>query len=337
MAESALERAWYRPKSWAQLLLPLSWLFCRLANFRRRRLLSQPRTPIAAPVIVVGNISVGGTGKTPLLLTMIDYFLEQGYRPGVISRGYGGKSDIYPCRVTALSSSSEVGDEPLLYVDKCPVVVDPDRDRAARYLLENSDCNVIFSDDGLQHYSLRRDIEIAVVDGQRGFGNGYCLPAGPLRELPERLQSVDFVVVNGKKNPALQIDNSHIYEMQIEPQQFRSLTFGGRVPANKWANETRVHAVAGIGNPQRFVVTLQQLGFEPELHAYSDHHQFTGDEFNFADNRPVIITAKDAVKCKGLVNDKVWALDVKATLPAEFLDQLRQKIDAVQSSLIVAE
>ena len=326
--KSALERAWYRPNSWSRVLLPLSWLFCLVANARRRHLEAKAGSAIGVPVVVVGNISVGGTGKTPLLLSIIEAFKQQGYRPGVISRGYGGKSACYPCQVTAESNSDEVGDEPLLYAGLCPVVVDPDRDRAARYLKEHTDCNVIFSDDGLQHYGLKRDVEIVVIDGQRGFGNGYCLPAGPLRELPRRIREVDCVVVNGEHKPGLQIENPHCYPMAIQPQQFRNLKLDSGIAANQWANDEHVHAVAGIGNPQRFVRTLQQLGLKPELHAYPDHHRFSGEEFIFSDQRPVIITAKDAVKCTSVVNENVWALDVTADLPPAFFELLRQKVDA---------
>ncbi len=327
MMSSPLERAWYRRKSWSILLLPLTWLFRLLAAWRRRRLLAHRASPLDVPVVVVGNISVGGTGKTPLLLSIVSHFLSIAGQPGVISRGYGGKADHYPCQVSSASSAEEVGDEPLLYASLCPVVVDPNRDRAARYLQDNSDCRVIFSDDGLQHYRLQRDVEIVVVDGERGFGNGYCLPAGPLREPPERLREVDMVVVNGQKNPGLKIDNPHVYPMEISAVRFRNLVHGELIDVEKWNHDKNVHAVAGIGNPQRFTNTLRQLGMNPELHAYPDHHSFTGEEFRFDDARPVIITAKDAVKCDRLAGENVWVLDVEARLPREFFQRLQHLVE----------
>ena len=334
MSQSALERAWYRPGSWAKALLPVSWLFNSLAAHRKRKLLALPKQPIDVPVVIVGNISVGGTGKTPLLLSIIDYFIEQGFQPGVVSRGYGGECDHYPCAVDTQSNSGEVGDEPLLYASKCPVVVDPNRDRAVRYLLDNNSCDVIFSDDGLQHYKLQRDVEIAVVDGQRGFGNGYCLPAGPLREPPQRLQSVDYVVIN---SGSFELGFSHpnVVAMSVEPLQFRNPVREQVVAAHEWQRDKRVHAVAGIGNPERFVCSLEQLGFEVELTAYPDHHVFTGDEFLFGDQQPVIITAKDAVKCTALLNENVWILDIAAVVSSDLLQQLAEQVAAVQKDKLI--
>ncbi|MDX2349092.1 MAG: tetraacyldisaccharide 4'-kinase, partial [Porticoccus sp.] len=194
---SSLEQAWYRHNSWALLFLPFSWLFRGVAATRRYyHQKVAPSPSLNVPVIVVGNITVGGTGKTPLLLALVAHFKQQGYRPGVISRGYGGNASEYPLRVTTESAAAEVGDEPLLLASACPVVVDPDRYRAAQFLLEQTDCDLILSDDGLQHYRLPRDIEIVVVDGGRGFGNGHCLPAGPLREPVSRLTQADFVLIN---------------------------------------------------------------------------------------------------------------------------------------------
>ena len=334
MNQSALERAWYRRGSWAALLLPLSWLFTGLSGFRKRRLQKKVRPPFSVPVVVVGNISVGGTGKTPLLLSIIDYFTGQGFRPGVVSRGYGGKCLSYPCLVTPGSVSSEVGDEPLLYAGKCPVVVDPDRDRAVHYLLQQQDCDVVFSDDGLQHYAMQRDIEIAVIDGQRGFGNGFCLPAGPLREPPERLQTVDFVVVNTASGDFF-LSHPGRYEMAIGALAFTRLGDQKVIDAHAWSGDKKVHAVAGIGHPQRFADTLQRLGFDVELHAYPDHHVFTGSELLFEDRKPVVVTAKDAVKLvdfdPGTVDVDIWSLSVAARVDEHFLQQLVQKVICCQT------
>ena len=191
--EQQLNARWYGRPGILWLLLPLEGLFRAVAALRRR-LIEPQRLPV--PVIVVGNLAVGGSGKTPMVLALVEHLRQRGYRPGVVSRGYGGHSDEYPLRVTAENSAEQVGDEPLLLAELCPVAVSPDRYRAATYLLQETDCNLLFSDDGLQHYRLPRDIEVVVVDGERGFGNRLCLPAGPLREPLSRLEQVDFVLVN---------------------------------------------------------------------------------------------------------------------------------------------
>ncbi|MEH6529557.1 MAG: tetraacyldisaccharide 4'-kinase, partial [Porticoccus sp.] len=254
-----LEQAWYRHSSWALLLIPLSWLFRAVVTVRRYyQQKVKPNPSLSVPVIVVGNISVGGTGKTPLLLALVSHLKEQGYRPGVISRGYGGSASGYPILVGTESIASEVGDEPLLLASVCPVVVDPDRYRAAKSLLEQTDCDLILSDDGLQHYRLPRDIEIAVVDGDRGFGNGQCLPAGPLREPVSRLQCLDFILTNVHGSNA-SAEGSFFF--RVEPIQLRHLVSGKRCSPSpssleQWSggnnSSNKVHGVAGIGNPQRF-------------------------------------------------------------------------------------
>lgn len=359
--ERALERGWYSPFSWTLLLLPLSWVFRVIACLRRYyRLQLKPTKPLSAPVIVVGNISIGGTGKTPLLLTLIHWFQEQGYRPGVISRGYGGTAPQYPLLVKPDSMATEVGDEPLLLAKGCPVVVDPNRYRGATHLLEQTDCNLILSDDGLQHYRLPRDIEIVVVDGQRGFGNRQCLPAGPLREPVSRLNQADFILVNGAGPDEFFRDNSGLasfslstsglntFVIEIKAISLRHLGTGesleitsdvkaldelGLSKLKKWRGGYKVHAVAGIGNPQRFVTSLKQLGFEVLLHAWPDHHRFTGDELDFDDDLPVIITAKDAVKCGEVSNDNVWVLDVMAKPEAEFLEKLANQVVSLKAKI----
>ncbi|MFT6420462.1 MAG: tetraacyldisaccharide 4'-kinase [Porticoccus sp.] len=274
-------------------------------------------------MIVVGNISVGGTGKTPLLAALVVIFQAQGYRPGIISRGYGGSATHYPQQVTDTSTAETVGDEPLLLSSLCPVVVDPNRYRAARYLLENTGCNLIFSDDGLQHYRLPRNIEIVVMDGERGTGNGHCLPAGPLREPFSRLQTADFVVVN---ETVASLGIPHQGTFKLSPVHFRQLATGTSVAVGSWSLGRRVHAVAGIGNPARFAHTLTSLGFEPILHPLPDHHRFTGEELCFDDGLPVIITAKDAVKCVADSSDNVWVLDVQAEPDPPFIERLMRDV-----------
>lgn len=328
-----IERAWYGHTWLTWLLTPLSWVFRGVAGLRRRSLKRQAHAEcLAVPVVVVGNISVGGTGKTPLLIALVKKLAAAGYRPGVISRGYGGRAGTYPQRVTVDTAASIAGDEPVLIAAQTgvPVVVDPNRLRAARYLLEQTSCNVIFSDDGLQHYRLPRDIEIVVVDGRRGFGNGRLLPAGPLREPLQRLQSVDYVVINGGE-PLPGVAPS--YSMSLQPQKvLLHLQTGKPLALNDWKLSTRsVHAVAGIGNPQRFADTLLSLGFEVELHPFPDHHDFRAADIHFDDGKAVFMTAKDAVKCRAIAGPDCWVLDVEAQVPAVMLESLVAKIKALST------
>ncbi len=316
---SWLQRAWYGNRVLLAPLYPLEVLFCRLSQWRKQRALMTARhwrSPV--PVIVVGNVSIGGTGKTPAVIWLIEALRELGYRPGVVSRGYGGKAPHYPYRVTNGSSPQACGDEPLMIVQRtsCPLVVDPDRNRAIRSLLNGSDCNVVISDDGLQHYRMARDIEIAVVDGQRGIGNGHCLPVGPLREPPRRLSQVDFCIVNGE---------GFVFaggvRMALCPGVMRSLDgkAASLVPQ-------RVHGVAGIGNPQRFFDTLSRMGFDVVPHAFPDHHAYREKDLVFDDALPVIMTEKDAVKCRALGGSRRYYLPIDAGLPANFKIQLADRL-----------
>ncbi|WP_409526083.1 tetraacyldisaccharide 4'-kinase [Nitrincola sp. MINF-07-Sa-05] len=321
-----LERSWYEPASWSPLLRPLSWLFEHLATRRRYRYLSNPEKQWKAPVpvVVVGNISVGGTGKTPLVIALIALYRSQGFKPGVVSRGYGGKAPYYPFHVTENSSPAESGDEPLLIVRQTavPLVVDPDRVAAAKSLLAQTDCDIIISDDGLQHYRLGRDIEIAVIDGQRGLGNQRCLPEGPLREPVSRLQQVDMVVVNNGQQQRWPDD----FMMDIVPTSLRHLRSGVISSIESWraGQECRVHAVAGIGNPARFFDTLKGIGLKPVEHPFPDHHQYRPQDIEFNDALPVIMTEKDAVKFQTQLPDDCWALQVEAGLSRAFEEQLIQ-------------
>lgn len=326
---SWIERVWYQPGGWSRALRPLSWLFRRLLK-KRRTYLERHRKKLRVPVVVVGNITVGGTGKTPLLITLVKALQERGYRPAVVSRGYGGKSPFYPVQVTPESEASQVGDEPLLIAQSCgcPVLVDPDRYRAARLLQDSGQCNVILSDDGLQHYNLPRKLEIVVIDGERLLGNGLCLPAGPLREPVSRLAQVDFVVING--GDAV-LNHPRQYRMDLQPSGFRHLLTGEqREPKQPPASS--VHAVAGIGNPARFARTLASLGLAVKLHPFPDHHEFCAADIHFGDDRPVIITAKDAVKCADVCAQSptradIWVLDVVARLQNNGLNILLQAIE----------
>lgn len=309
-----IDEHWYRGSLWLWLLWPLSALFCLLAVLRR--LLYRTgifrAEKLAVPIIVVGNITVGGSGKTPLVLWLTEYLRRHGYRPGLISRGYGGQASHWPQTVTVESSPQEVGDEALLLARRsaCPMVVGPDRVAAARQLLAGHDVNIIISDDGMQHYRLVRDIEIAVLDGGRRLANGLCLPAGPLREPPDRLKSVDFIVTNGKAREGE-------WSMQLDAEEVLSCLNDEGRPVRDFATNT-VHAVAGIGNPGRFFATLRGLGLETIEHPFPDHHPYQKGELDFNDSLPVLMTEKDAVKYFGYAGKRHWYLPVSARLPDEF-------------------
>ncbi len=326
MIADRLPQIWYARHGLSQALRPLSWLFCGLVNLRRLlyRLRILPSRRLAVPVIVVGNLTVGGTGKTPLVIALARILREHGYRPGIVSRGYGGQARTWPQQVRPDSDPVMVGDEPILIARQtaCPMAVGPDRVAAGEALLRYHDCDIILCDDGLQHYALRRDLEILVIDGVRRFGNGLCLPAGPLREPERRRQTVDFIICNGA--------SAHSGEL---PMVYR---FGDlvnladpsrKMPLTAWAGKA-VHAVAGIGNPARFFETLEQAGLNVSRHPFSDHHAFQATDLDFADDRPVVMTEKDAVKCQRFARDHMWYLPVEAQLPPGFTQQFINRIEA---------
>jgi tetraacyldisaccharide 4'-kinase len=313
MLAAALQARWYADAPAPLLLRPLAALYARIATRRRARL-QQAAVRVALPVIVVGNIAVGGTGKTPMTIWLIERLRAWGWRPGVVSRGYGGRAPRYPYAVTTASDPAHCGDEPLLIARRsgCPVVVDPDRVAAARALTARGDVDIIVADDGLQHYRLARDLEIGVVDGVRGLGNRALLPAGPLREPATRLQDLDLVVVNGAgwNEPLLR-------PLHMELQATRSLSMAG--DATRPLQDFRaqpVHAVAGIGHPPRFFATLRAAGIDVREHPFADHHRFTAADLDFGDALPVLMTEKDAVKCAPFAQPRWWAVPVDAVLSA---------------------
>jgi tetraacyldisaccharide 4'-kinase len=274
------------------------------------------------PVIVVGNLTVGGTGKTPLVLWLVEFLRSHGYRPGIVSRGYGSRASA-PQAVANASDPMLVGDEPVLLAQRaqCPVWVGTRRADTARALLTaRPDCDVIISDDGLQHYALRRDVELVVVDGDRGFGNRMLLPAGPLRESLSRLKSVDAVVINGGKTRPGE------FSMRLAGDVFRNLGDGKATAQAADFLGKRVHAVAGIGNPGRFFAHLRQLGLDVVEHAFPDHHAFQPQELQFADADAILMTEKDAVKCTAFAPDNCWALAVNAEVDAVLGHRLLEKL-----------
>jgi tetraacyldisaccharide 4'-kinase len=333
-------------------LKPFSSLFSFLSSIRRK-LYASGRKKVyrsSVPLIVVGNISVGGTGKTPLIIYLARQLISAGYRPGIVSRGYGSKAEAYPFHVKADSQVKDSGDEALLIArnTNCPVVIDADRSEAVKSLEQHYDCNVILSDDGMQHYAMARDIEIAVVDGRRGFGNGYLIPAGPLREKPERLDEVDFIICNGESQLSF---NKPAYAMTLEPRHLCHLQTGqifaiadiiremtnSRETIKKGIESDvenggsqvakhKVHAIAGIGNPERFFSSLCDCGFDIISHVFDDHHLYTLQDINFDDDYEVIMTEKDAVKCMPFARKTDWYLSVEAVIDEAFINSMLTKL-----------
>jgi tetraacyldisaccharide 4'-kinase len=317
-----LESAWYaggRAPWWTRPLAALYGVAIRLrGGLYRAGVLRSVRLPV--PVIVIGNLSVGGTGKTPLTIAVAAALRARGYRPGVVSRGYGG-SQREPLLLGDAPNPAQVGDEPcLIHASGVPVAVGRDRPAAARLLL-GAGCRVLVADDGLQHYRLARDMEICVIDGARRFGNGRLLPAGPLREPLSRLRRVDLRVCNG----AIAEDGEYL--MQLCGGDVVALS-DGRVQPLAGFRDQPVHAVAAIGNPRRFFDSLRAAGIAPIEHAFADHHDFAAADLDFADGLPVLMTDKDAVKCQRFAQPHWWRVPVRAELPAAFFDALMMRIDA---------
>lgn len=316
--------AWYHGSPWLLPLVPLSWLTEIVARRRLRQFRHQPQSP-AVPVVVVGNITVGGTGKTPIVVALCEAMSRRDFTVVVISRGYGAKAANYPVLVTSDSSVTLAGDEPLLIARRTgvPVIIDPDRNAALNKAIELFKPDVVISDDGLQHYKLARTFEIAVLDSKRGLGNGYCLPAGPLREPVRRLQEVDAVVINGSEQFSL----SDAFVMTLDSADPINIKTGESMDFEEFlVRKPFIHAVAGIGNPERFFSKLESSGFRLERHAYSDHHDYNLSHFETFKDECILMTEKDAVKCTDFAKDDWWYLPVNASLPTVFINSV---LDAV--------
>lgn len=318
-----LERRWYSSEPPPLLLQALARLYGCIVERRRTRL-SAVAPRLDAPVIVVGNISVGGTGKTPLVIWLVEQLRRLGRRPGVISRGYGGRAPQYPFRVRADTDPAQAGDEPVLIAWRTgvPVMVDPDRVRAAQTLLASGEVDVLVSDDGLQHYRLRRDFEFCVVDGRRGLGNGALLPAGPLRESPARLAEIDCLVVNGGGFRCAGVPAA---AMQLVATTVQPLCPGDPRSLESFAGQ-EIHAVAGIGNPSRFFDLLRSVGMRVIEHALPDHHAHASRDIVFDDMRPVLMTEKDAVKCRAFAAPQHWVVPVTAQFEPEAEARMQQSL-----------
>lgn len=316
---------WHRKSIFTYVLLPFSWLFQLICIVRRWYYSRNRQQDFQVPIIIVGNISLGGTGKTPLVGWLVHFLQNQGFNPGIVMRGYGGQGKLIA--VNSLSDAKVVGDEALLLVRKCncPIVIGRDRTQAVKTLLAQSpQVDLVICDDGLQHYALERDLEIAVIDGKRRFGNGYCLPAGPLRESPQRLKQVDFVVTNGEPH-------KDEWEMTtaLSSKAYRvSQSEHGR-SLDDFRGQT-VHAVAGIGNPERFFLMLQAKGINIIKHCFDDHHFFSGSDLRFQDNLPILMTEKDAVKCSSFAPSEAWFIPLEVHMPEAFSILLLRRINSGQ-------
>lgn len=307
-----MNQIWYQRHWLAKLLWPLSLLYRLIILLRRwcyqYRIFKTHQLPV--PVLVVGNLTVGGTGKTPLVIALVKLFQEDGFNPGVISRGYRGKNKVWPIEVTSNSDPIQVGDEPVLIARdvKVPVYAGPDRFACATKLLsDHPSCNLIISDDGLGHLALARDTEIVVIDGLRRFGNAYCLPAGPLREPLSRLKSVDFVVTNGPPETGE-------YGMDFVANTLLSVRDPEKNMSIADMQSKKIIAVAGIGNPDRFFKTLTDLGLTFQTRVFPDHYHFNAADIQCTDDEIVIMTEKDAVKCQDFSDKRHWYLKGNAVL-----------------------
>ena len=322
--QQKLEEIWYQGGSGGFLLWPLEILYRGLAALNRYHS-SQSQIDHAVPVIVVGNISVGGTGKTPLVIALVTWLQAVGYKPGIITRGYGGKAQQWPAQVKPTSNPTDYGDEPVLMAQRTgvPVVAGPDRNADIQHLQAHHDIDLVISDDGLQHYRLQRDIEIAVVDAVRGLGNRHCLPAGPLREPAARLDQCDFVIMH-------ELLPSSTYSMQLSAKyvhQFKSMQ---QQPLAAWKGRN-VHAVTGIGHPERFFLMLEKMGLHVTKHAFPDHHSFSMADIEFRDPLPVLMTEKDAVKCRPFASGQHWFVPVEAIVSEAFYAKIMARIKKIES------
>jgi tetraacyldisaccharide 4'-kinase len=321
-------RHWMQRGALACLLLPASALFFILIWLRRGLYAVGllPQTQLRAPVIVVGNLVAGGSGKTPVVIALVAALAAAGRKPGVISRGYGGTVDGV-MRVSPDTDPAIAGDEPVLIAQRtcCPVWVGANRVQAGEALLATTpECDVIVADDGLQHYALSRKVEIAVFD-ERGAGNGWLLPAGPLRESLSRLASIDFVLYQGAASSP--VAHPRAFGFRLAGAEFHRVSDSAQVAVAGTFAGKRVTAIAAIGNPQRFFATLEALGIHADCHAFPDHYAYRREDLDFAGAEAILMTEKDAVKCAGFAPNNAWALCVGAELPAALLAEMLETLD----------
>ena len=316
-----IEKTWYlRNKNIiAKSLIPISKIFTNIA-LRRQKKYSQNQYKSKIPIIIVGNISVGGTGKTPVVLNLCNFLLKNNKKVAIISRGYQAKSKYYPFEINNDTKPNQCGDEPYMMFEalnkKVPIIIDPNRTNAIKYIENNlNGIDFIISDDGLQHYKIGRSYEIVVIDALRMFGNGLCIPAGPLREPVNRIKTVDSVIaigdINYKDKQILQNLNKNTQFTKIEPISIVNIVTNERINIENFNNKSVV-AVAGIGNPNKFFKSLDEININIVVKKiFKDHHKFQKSDFNDINkNNIVIMTYKDAVKCRSFVNKNFWYLDI---------------------------
>lgn len=328
-----IKKIWSGNTKLYYLLFPFSLLYGCVVLIRRSLykcgILKSWQAPI--PVIVVGNLSVGGNGKTPLVIYLIEQLSARGYRVGVVSRGYGSHSNHYPLIVSEQISPYLAGDEPYLIYQRThtPLAIAPKRVQAVKQLIDHYSLDIIISDDGLQHYALQRKIEIAVIDGQNGFGNGWWLPAGPMRETAKRLKSVDVIVINGKLHQSIALPNNiPAFKMRLQPAKAINVLTGEQCEIKQLKH---IQALAGIGYPERFFTMLQSMGIYIEKqYPFPDHHAFTRQQLiPLADETQVLLmTEKDAVKCHTFAQTNWWYVPVDAQLDEQFIDNICKKLNS---------
>lgn len=330
-----IEQGWHERGLLAVTLLPLALLFAMTVYLRqlayRLGVLASFKVPV--PVVVIGNITAGGSGKTPLAIYLVRELARQGWHPGIVSRGYGG-SALGVQAVTDASNAALVGDEPLLLARRadCPVFVGRDRVAAAQALLSaHPECNVLIADDGLQHLRLARDVEIVVID-ERGIGNGWPLPAGPLRECPARLAEAHALVINGVAPALPEFKPQSAFSMRLIGECFRNIHDPLRTCSAEALRNRRLHAVAGIGHPARFFRQLERMGLHAEKHAFPDHHAFLPSDLVFPGADALLMTEKDAVKCHAFAPPETWVLPVEAQLDPDLAQWLLEKLNGCQTA-----
>ncbi len=325
-----VEGHWYGRPGLLSLLSPFESLYKAVAASRRKTQ-SRAAQKYAVPVVVIGNISVGGTRKPPTIIALISFLHGKGLRVGVVSRGYG--------RITQglviankTSATTEIGDEPYLIYHSavCELAVCENRNDAVSALSNVNICDIILADDGLQHYSMYRDREIVVIDGARGVGNGRLLPVGPLRELPQRVDEVDWVLVNGAASSMPLLDTkTKVFNTRIAPVVFIQVVSGDSFPLTHFSGSNDLIAMAGLGNPQKFFDTLDELNLKFQEKTFKDHHAYDEEDFSDMAGKVILMTEKDAVKCKSLVGDSAFYLKVEMTLPKEFLEDFYSQINTL--------
>lgn len=324
-----LQQGW-RQAGWLNyLLFPLSLVYGLLMLARRYcyQLGVFKRISLAVPVIVVGGVTVGGSGKTPVVLSLVRHFQDKGFCPGVVCKGYKGHSPFWPREVNDSTTAALVGDEAQLIYELtgAPVVAGPERVRNGVCLIDKFGCNILFSDDGFQHHALERDLDILVLDGQVGYGNGWCLPAGPLREFRSQVKRADIVLVNGA-GKEFRFEGPNSSRMSMRISEAYNLSGGTRKRLSEFTGEP-VHGVAGVGNPTRFFRQLEELGIDLVRHPFPDHHQFEESDLDFGDDGFILMTEKDAIKCRNMtIANKLWAIPAITEIDQRVFGRIDQLI-----------